>query len=567
MNPIIYIARFELLYHLRRPITYVFALLIILQAVWYSLSLYDYYANDRVLLNSPANMYLVMASLGMVISVVASVLAGQSLTKDLDYKTTGYVFVLPVTDKAYFIGKFLGTYTTVLLLSVFYPLGTLLLPLVAPAKTGPIPIGQLIDGFVWVVPQNVLFVTGISFAMTVFTRRMLGAYIAMLALIAYFLLMESNREAAYESDLLMLDPFCFGVIKNSVDALSTVGKNTGYLSFNDFFIINRLLWLGVALGVLVRAENRFSFQEFAGLTSAKKASRPTWLSRLCLATTTQKAETDGHSPQPTTKLTSPKTSGGELAQLLWLTRWEIRNQLHQTSFRLGLIVLMLLTVLYAYLYQQPNTELQPLPLTPVVTALRQPLGICISLFLMILSGELVYREQASNFRLIYDSLPHKSWLTLLAKFLAVSVLAMLLTSCMALTGLGIQAANGFGHEIDWSLLAHDLLADGLVGYIERIILALCVAVLVNNRYAGHFVSISLYLLAVVAHEAGLTEGVRHLYSFFTRHNPVFSHERLRDFRLSPASLFVFMVRNGRLLTHSRALATTSGHFGGIGATS
>lgn len=505
MNAIFYIIRFDVFYHLRRPITYVFALLIALQAIWYSTSLYNYSANDRIYLNSPANMYLVMASLGMVIAVVACVLAGQSLTKDLDHKATGYLYTLPMTDKAYFIGKFMATYLTVLGLALFYPLGTLLLPLLYPAQTGPVPIGQLLDGFLRVVPQNILFVTGVAFAMTVFTRRMIGAYMAMLVLVAYFLLIESNREAAFESDLLILDPFCFGVIKNSVDALSTVEKNRGYLPFADFFIINRLLWLGVVLGILVRAESQFSFQGFAGLR--EQVSK--WPFRRTVLTPSLVLEEWNTNPRNFSEF----KKGSGLKQLLWLTAWEIKGQTRQTIFRLGLVVFVLLTILYAFFYQQSGTEWALLPLTSQMTALRFPLGSCISLFLMVLTGELVYREQTTNFRLMYDTLPYQTGVTLLAKFLALTTLAALLTGCIWITGMGIQLSRGFAHEIDWTLYAHDLIVDGFFGYVQRIALALFVAVLVNNRYISHFVAISLFLGALVVQEVGLTEGVRYLYSF------------------------------------------------------
>ena len=81
------VARFELRYHLRRPATRLFAALMVAQGVWYSSQVAQEYANNRLFINSAANAYLVLASVGVGLAVVAVLLAGQSLTKDLDHRT------------------------------------------------------------------------------------------------------------------------------------------------------------------------------------------------------------------------------------------------------------------------------------------------------------------------------------------------------------------------------------------------------------------------------------------------------------------------------------------------
>ncbi|OIN60317.1 ABC transporter permease subunit [Arsenicibacter rosenii] len=497
LTPLYHLIRFEINYHLRRPVTYVFALLIAGQAVWYSQRLFDYYANDKTFVNSPANMYLVMASFGMAIAVMASILAGQSITKDLDHKVTGYMYSLPMSNHTYLIGKFLGTYITVLLLSLFYPVGVLVLPLFFPDQTGPFYIGPLIDAFVRVVPQNILLVTSMAFALTVFTRRMLGAYLTMLLFMVYFLLMESNREAAFESDLLMLDPFCFGITKDTVDGLSTAEQNTGYLPFADFFIINRLLWLGAALGLLVKADAQFSFQDFVEQPQSRRQSPKV---------------IENFIPQTTgLPVMMPLfTTAARLKQAAWLTWLEFRMLFRQPVAVLSLLAVMLLTVAYAYLYRTEGADQFLLPLTSQITALRHPIGIALSLLLIILTGELSYREQTTRFQLIYDTLPFPAWVTLSAKVLTMVVLALGLSLGLGLAGIGVQLANGLASDINGALYTRDLLLDGFSGFVQRIILTVLITTLIPNRYAGLFVSILVYLLLVTADAVGIGVPV---YSF------------------------------------------------------
>lgn len=497
MQSLYHLIRFEINYHLRRPVTYVFALLIAAQAVWYSQRLFSYYANDKTFINSPANLYLVMASFGMAIAIMASILAGQSLTKDLDHKVTGYLYSLPMSDHTYLIGKFAGTYITVLLLSLFYPVGVLVLPLLFPDQTGPLHIGPLLDAFVRVVPQNILLVTAMSFSLTIVTRRMLGAYLTMLLFMVYFLLMESNREAAFESDLLMLDPFCFGITKDTVDGLSTTEQNTGYLPFADFFIINRLLWLGAALGLLVKADTQFSFQDFVEQPQSRRQSLKV---------------IENVIPQTTglPVMTPLFTTAARLKQAAWLTWLEIRMLFRQPVAVLSLVAVMLLTVAYAYLYRTEGADQFLLPLTARITALRHPIGIALSLLLIVLTGELMYREQTTRFQLIYDTLPFPGWVTLSAKVLTMILLALGLSLGLGLAGVGVQLASGLASAVNGALYARDLLMDGFGGFVQRIILTVLITTLIPNRYLGLFISILVYVLLVTADAVGVDVPV---YSF------------------------------------------------------
>ncbi|MVM41489.1 hypothetical protein GO730_33695 [Spirosoma sp. HMF3257] len=164
MKLILTIARFELVYHLRQPAFYLFAFLVVGQGIWYSsqvTALYSY--------SDPAvTTYLILASLGVVLAIVAVLMAGQSLTKDLDYRTTAYLFTLPITSRMHFAGRFIGTYATVLLLSVGYPVGILLFSSVnGHTQTAWV---ALADGFVRLIVQNSFIIVSLTFSLTVLLR-------------------------------------------------------------------------------------------------------------------------------------------------------------------------------------------------------------------------------------------------------------------------------------------------------------------------------------------------------------------------------------------------------------
>jgi len=183
----LHLLRFEFQYQFARPVTWLYVALIFGQGIWYGLGAYSQFGSRLLWVNSAANAYLVLASPGLILTVVACFLAGQSLTKDLDYKVADYTYATPIADRDYFLGKLLGTLLTVFMLALAYPLGTLAVPLLAEGITGPVPVGQLLNGFFTLLIQNLFVIVCIAFSATVFTRRMTGAYVVMFGMVLYFL--------------------------------------------------------------------------------------------------------------------------------------------------------------------------------------------------------------------------------------------------------------------------------------------------------------------------------------------------------------------------------------------
>ena len=264
MHSILLVARFEYRYLVRQPAFYLFALLTFGQGIWYGLEIGQLYPGQ----DASSRAYYVLASLGAVLSVVSVLLAGQSLTKDLEHRTAAYFYAFPITDRAYFAGRFLGVYLTALTMAVFYPLGTLGLAAVSPANANPVSGLALTDGYIRLVVLNVFIVVSMAFSLTVFVRSIRGAYLVLFLVILYFLLTEARPDAINYSALWqLLDPFGVGMVRASVGDMylnesATLIAEDSLLVFSDMLFINRLLWLGLALGLLTQAEAAFSFSTF-----------------------------------------------------------------------------------------------------------------------------------------------------------------------------------------------------------------------------------------------------------------------------------------------------------------
>lgn len=493
MQPIITIARFELFYQLRQPAFYLFVVLIFGQGLWYSAQLTNLYAYTDPTLTT----YLTLASPGVIVAITTVLLAGQSLTKDLDYRITPYLFSLPITSRMHFAGRFIGTYVTALLLAVFYPVGIGVYTLIdSPHEALPWP--ALVDGFIRLVAQNVFIVISLTFSLTIFLRSLRGAYISLFLVVLYSLLTESSPDLATDSDLWqLLDPFGVGMARESVESQAFSDDPHGLLVYADLFFINRLLWLGLATGLLAYAETYFSFAQFTR-TKPQPSTRANQAVR-----------------QPVNRLTvlvvQPRFSGW----LAWqatgrLAKLEFLNLVRQPVFLITAALLVMLAILLTTALGL-NLDFPKLPTTSRMTALRLPMGLFIGLFLLAMTSELIFQERTVGFWSIYDALPQSNFVLLMAKLLALFGVAAVFTVILFLTGVGVQLSLGFT-DIDWSRYASDLLSDGFLRYCQLIAFGALVGSLVSNRLLSHLINLLMFAALTFCYE--YSQGLSpFLYSF------------------------------------------------------
>ncbi|MVM41488.1 hypothetical protein GO730_33690 [Spirosoma sp. HMF3257] len=284
--------------------------------------------------------------------------------------------------------------------------------------------------------------------------------------------------------------------RESVENLPFSDDPAGLFAYSDMFFINRLLWLGLSLGALAYAEQHFSFDFFARTqpqqSPALRVSAHTTFSKL-----------------PAVK---PQFGGWLSWQTSWrLTKLEFSNLVRQPVFLITVGLLVLLAILLTTMLGL-NPDFPELPVTSRMTALRLSLGLFIGLFLLVMTGELIFQERTVGFWPIYDALPQSNFVLLLAKLLALTGSAALLTVGLFLTGVGVQLGSGFS-DIDWGRYVADLLTDGFLRYCQLIALGAFVAALVNNRILSHIISLLLFAALAFWYQASKSEPSIFLYSF------------------------------------------------------
>ncbi|HEX9958951.1 MAG TPA: hypothetical protein VGA96_16900, partial [Fibrella sp.] len=274
----------------------------------------------------------------------------------------------------------------------------------------------------------------------------------------------------------------------------------GTLPFPDLLLINRLLWLGLSGGLLVRAADRLTFQQWASRESGR-ANRGLSAEKTLLADSV---------PFPALHLQFTARAHWQI--LIRLTGRDFLYLVRQPAF--GLVALLLALAIIGYVSGLGNlneTGQRLLPFTSRMTYVRLPLLLFIGLFLTVFSGELLHRERSSGMWPLIDALPQPGWVLLVAKYGAMLGVAGLLTATLFLTGLSVQLLNG-QTPIDWRLYATDLLADGLLRYAQLIALAFLIQTMIPNRLLGQLASATVFILFLVIDQTGLQGSWLFVYS-------------------------------------------------------
>jgi ABC-2 type transport system permease protein len=500
----------EVIYRLKRPLTWVFALMLLVQGATYSRSTYNLIVNDGVWVNAAGIYYINISGVGFLLFVIVAIITGTVIYKDIEYRMAGLIYTRPVNEKQYFLKKFAAAFAINALLSLAYIAGIVLTPWLGVSSnqiTGPIPWGQTIQAFLLFMIPNLFLLTGISISLVVLFRNMAASYVGLFVVMILFLIAESTRESSiYLNVILLLDPFAYGITREVVDAMSVPEKNAAWFPVDKILIANRVIWLTVSGLLFIFSYRRFSFKQFM-LASGSKEKRRDKLS-------------GDQNIVPPVPLKKPHAAlnfsqGAMLAKLFRLSWIEFKGLVRPVNFRIILGVIMALFICYHLLWSEKYyIETPQLPLTYLMTVARQPLGLYLIIFFTIWSVELLFKDRTVGLWQVKDALPVPVWVTLISRFLAMSWVAFVCSVCLLVIGVLVQLGRGFT-GIDGALYLKDLFGIrlGWINYMMIVALAFFVGAVTNNRFAAHGIVVAIMLFEVVANITGTVEQLRFLYIF------------------------------------------------------
>jgi ABC-2 type transport system permease protein len=482
------IARHELREQLRRVSTWVYTALFFAIAFLIMLGMMgtwdDFDLGSAVLYaNSPSSVSSLLLVLAILAVPVTSGIAGRAVHKDFEAGIHPLFFTTPVSKAAYLGGRYLGAVAANLLVLAALPLGLLaatLSPWGEAERLGPFRPEAYAAPFALIVLPNLLLTAAVFLVLGALTRRALANQVGGVALLMGWAISRVFA-SALEADWLshLSDPFGAAPLNWSTRYWTVAEQNALAMPLSTPLLVNRLLWLAVAVGVLGVGFARFRFAQFAreerGAPPPRELPAPGLAARLRL-------------PDPVRAF----GTRARAAQLASVTSDAARRIVRGTWFWIltGLCVLLMLA---------GATELGSIYGTrtyPVTYQVLELLGDTFVLFVLLIiaiyAGELVWEEREGGSAQIHDALPVPTWLPLAGKSLALVGTTAVLLSTVMVVGMMLQASRGY-FRFEPGLYLAELFGLTLPSLVLLVVLAMAVHTFANHKYVGHLVVVLYFV--------------------------------------------------------------------------
>lgn len=530
------IFRFEFTNRLRRVSTWLF--FIIVGAVAYLMIIGNYLYDARngdFFLNAPWVIAMVTILANQLSWLMAASLAGGAAARDVSTGIYPLMYSAPISKTDYLGGRFLAAFTLNALIMLAVPIGILFAVYSSGLEAdilGPFrPVTYLSVYFFLALP-NAFIGTAIQFSLAALSRRTSASYIGGILLIVtariggpLVALLLGVKELGY-----LVDPTGVFYVSDLLKSWATSETNIHLVGLEGPLLTNRLLWIGISLGVFIFTYRRFQFSH-----SAKSF----WRRR-----SRQQKET--HAPLPvhwgvpaSALISIPQVRrtfdiASHLRQVLTIAGTSFRTIMMKRSslFYAFPFVLILLTLPGNLEFW--NLELMTVPLLPrtehMLRFLTAPLAntgnflwVIISLLIIFYAEKLVWTERGAGLSEMTDAAPVPEWVLFLGKYLGLSLVLVTWLTLLMAAGMFVQVRMGY-YNFEIGLYLQTLYGFQLSDYLLFALLVLVIHMLVNQKQIGRLVALTAYgLIGFVS----LT-GIEHNLLIFGA-DPGWSYTDMRGF--------------------------------------
>jgi ABC-2 type transport system permease protein len=478
------VLKFELNYRKKRPATYLYFFIFFLLcfAAITSENVHIGATSEKVLKNAPTvifNFVILMSAFGIL---VASAVMGVPLYRDIEYKTDKFFFSLPLKEKDYLLGRFLGSFFILLFIFSAVQLAIIiggLMPWVEKDQLGPVNWGAHLQAFLILLLPNLLFTSSIFFSLVALTRRIMAAYTgSIILLVAYIISFQFTSDLDRKWIAELLDPFALTSVNEITRYWSIHQQNFNLLPLSGNLLYNRFLWGSFSLILLGISFYKFSFSDFREIGRKHKNSE------------NDKIPAVENIPKIEIPFVSWKSHAKQMLSLSWM---ELKNAVGNPYFASIVFAGMVFLFLDCFF----TDEIYGTPALPVTYNMIESKNNNFILFVLIIliyySGEMIYKERGLKFDQILDALPIPNWMVFGSKLLAMFYICFLLASSVIAMGLLVQLIKGY-FNFELGLYFTDLYLFTLPYYLIMAVFIFFIMIMVNNKFIG-FGIILLYWLA------------------------------------------------------------------------
>jgi ABC-type transport system involved in multi-copper enzyme maturation permease subunit/large-conductance mechanosensitive channel len=432
--------------------------------------------------NSPfviQNYYGVMS---LICLLMTTAFMNASANRDFQYGMYQFIFSSPIKKNHYYFGKFIGAVIISVIPLLGVSLGALLGPLMPWTESERYGVvilqGHWMGILAFGIPNTIingviLYVLAINF------RSSIVSFVgAMLIIVLYGISSGLVSDIEKEWIAIITDPFGFRPFGILSKYMTVAEKNNQAVAMTGIFLINRLIWVGIAITILLVAYKRFSF------TSKKEKAKKE----------KQTNNDELHQHSGIVQFPSSSTAGKfTLSSFLYMINFETKSILRNPTFII-ITILGLLNLIGGLIYFTGGYGADQYPVTyDVVDTIRGNFNIFLIAIITFYSGLLVWKERDAKFNEIADATPVKTSLLFLSKLFAmINALGTVLLSTILL-GMLAQTMMGY-YDYKPEVYFHSLFFGDLLSYSFWVVSALLIHYLINNRYIAYFAFITFIIL-------------------------------------------------------------------------
>ena len=494
--------KFDLVYQLKQPLLWIFAVIMALMAfgATSSDSVQIGGAIGNINRNAPTVVAQMLGIFSLLAMFLVTVFIAGAVLRDSEVGMADMLFATPMRKRDYLFGRFAAGFVACLVIFAAIALATMLGPLmpwVDAQRVGPFALHTYAWSFAVIVIPNLLFVGALLMLLAATTRSMLLVYVGVLGFFVLWAVAGVfTRDINNEWIAVLLDPFGVRAFGRMTRYFTAAESNASLPPLSGFLLANRLLWLGITVVL------------FAATVLLFKPQRTGTGKRLF-----GKHKAEAAAPAVAAPLHLPRSIPAFTATTAWRQWWHILRFDAAGVFKsLPFLVMLLFGMINLIAGASVGKNMFGTAVYPMTHLMLQTINNSFSFLLIIIvtfyAGELIFKERQARIADVGDAMPVPDWVPLLAKCTAlIGVIAGYLLAGV-LTAIGFQLVKG-GAPVELGLY----LKGTLLGALFFVLMGLCaltLQVLSNNKFIGYLLVI---LLMVAQAVLGMLHFEHNLYNF------------------------------------------------------
>ncbi len=447
----------------------------------------------QVNINSP---YLIgygiaLTSIGAIF--VVSLLGANAILRASESKMEALINTSQVNKFQYLGSKFIGLFSAAFITCSFIVLGMMLAPLspsVAAERLGDFPVWHYGWNLLVIMLPNVLLFSAFTLAVSSLTKNRIGVYVSGILLYVLYMAgsifagapwMAGVSPASAEAVKIaaLLDPLGMSAFFEQTKDWSIIEMNTQSIALKGHFLINRIIWLSVALISLYFTYSNFSFRTLNDRKEKKSEAQDT---RDVPSAAYHPVEVD-----PNNRNTR---------RLMW---WSLfRIQLNAIVKSIPFLIILLLWIfifgmeLFGMLSGGSRME-GPYPITANMISLIMDMIPVFGLFIIIFySNEQIWRNRLLKIHSINDASPVSNFILYSSNLVALTSIPFIFIMVNILMTIGTQLSMGYT-ELELLVYLKVFYYAGLPLVLVSV-LSLLIQSVVTNRYLGMLLTAAVVLL-------------------------------------------------------------------------